>query len=340
MKVAELKKALQPHGRIQLERIVVELYKTIPKSIREEQGIDALILNPDSAKRERKAPVQPDIEAIRYELEEFLSNAYAQHYFAPNSVVPKRERPRWRFIARRLFKELCEAGEKPEQTAVAAELLQRLYVMLCHSCSEVLFNGYDSFESVGVPQADFFVAVLMGNRKIEQPRMFVRNSILLALTNSLNRYTLYDELLDIILSFLETADLKEMAIEICDNLRDEAAAGRLKMSGPGAGSFGWVRDEVFVRNLAILGWRCYMALDLADEAIRYFRTHFAEKNPEIVLFVLLQMIERDRRWDLWLRIYQEAVDSGIRPRENLRILHRDIQEKSFPEVSGGRKSGE
>ena len=57
-------------------------------------------------------------------------------------------------------------------------------------------------------------------------RMFVRNSILLALANSLNRHTRYDDLLEILVAFLEAADLKEMAIEICDDVRQEAAANR------------------------------------------------------------------------------------------------------------------
>ena len=55
-------------------------------------------------------PVHRDLEDIRSETEEFLSDAYNQYYFAPNSVIPKSKRPGWRFIARRLFKELQQAA--------------------------------------------------------------------------------------------------------------------------------------------------------------------------------------------------------------------------------------
>ena len=38
---------------------------------------------------------------LELELEEFLSDAYAQNYFAPNRFVPKSERPKWRFKVKR-----------------------------------------------------------------------------------------------------------------------------------------------------------------------------------------------------------------------------------------------
>src|SRR5690242_20656542 len=59
----------------------------------------------------------------------------------------------------------------------------------------VEISAYDSFQSVGVSQEDFFRAVLRHKRRHENPRDFVRNSIELALKHDLNRYTLYDDVL-------------------------------------------------------------------------------------------------------------------------------------------------
>jgi len=53
--------------------------------------------------RHGKNEVVQDIEALAFETEQFVSNAYSQYYYIPNSVVPKRERPQWRFTVLRFF---------------------------------------------------------------------------------------------------------------------------------------------------------------------------------------------------------------------------------------------
>lgn len=327
MKVAELREKIHAYTRQRLERIILEMYKATPKSVREMNGIDSLIINLDARRAKPRVPVRRDMEDIRAETEDFVSNAYNQFYYAPNSVVPKSKRSRWRFTARRLFKELNKAADSSTDAPAAAELLKSLYEMLCYSCRYILFSGYDSFASVGIPQVDFFRAVLVVKRKIESPREFVRNSILLALASTLNRYTLWDELLEVVVAFLETVDLKEMAIEICDDLRKEAAANQLKNLEPFKDGLESYQTRDFVNHLAILGWMCHMALDQPDGATRYFHQHYKEKDAEIALYVLLRMIKDRGCWDLWMRTYQEAVDNGIQPREELQRQSKDIQDK-------------
>jgi hypothetical protein len=78
--------------------------------------------------------------------------------------------------------------------------------MLCYSCGQILFSGYDSFDSVDIRQAEFFQAILDIERKIKPPREFICNSVLLALGNDINRYTLWEELLEIIEARLDTAE--------------------------------------------------------------------------------------------------------------------------------------
>ena len=39
-------------------------------------------------------------EELEREMEIFFENAYAQNYFAPNRVIPKSQRPKWRFMVK------------------------------------------------------------------------------------------------------------------------------------------------------------------------------------------------------------------------------------------------
>ncbi len=326
MKVAELRQRIQVYDRDKLERVILEMYKVIPKSLKEARKIDSIILKPDTKPVTPRAPATRNLVEIRSETEEFLSHAYSQYYVVPNSVVPKNKRPRWRFTVRRLFKELVHAAENPNDVLAAGHLLEGLYEMLCYSCRYVLFSAYDPFDSVGIPQVDFFRAVLDIEKKVGQSRGFIRSSVLMALGNCLNRYTLREELFEVIIACLETADLKEVVIEVCDELRKDAADGRLRDLEPFSKDGESYRAKEFVNDLAVLGWMCHMALDQPDQAVGYFRQYYAERDPEVALYVLLRLIGHCQSWALWLRIYEESLGSGVRPREALQRRYREIQD--------------
>ena len=92
MKVAELKKTIGGYRTEQLRRLLVEMYKAMPKRVKEDHGIDDMICSPASKRNNRKSEVAPDIEALASETERFVSNAYNDYYYIPNPAVPKRER--------------------------------------------------------------------------------------------------------------------------------------------------------------------------------------------------------------------------------------------------------
>ena len=203
--------------------------------------------------------------------------------------------------------------------------------MLCYSCRYTLFSAYDSFQSVGVSQEDFFRAVLRHKRRHENPRDFVRNSIELALKHDLNRYTLYDDLLEATVALLDTPDLKEIAIATCDEMWSRASTDSASPRSPSKSyedrSVEYQRSE-FLQNLARLGFLCHMALCEYEEAVEYFHKHYVWEEPEIALYVLLNMIDRHQQWDLWAKTYEQAIRSKIRPRSELKTRYLEIQERA------------
>jgi hypothetical protein len=93
----------------------------------------------------------------------------------------------------------------------------------CMSCSAIPAATHCSAPTIRFNRSEsrkriFFRAVLRHKRSHENPRDFVRNSIELAVKHDLNRYTLYDDLLEAIAAFLDTPDLKEIAIATCDEM--------------------------------------------------------------------------------------------------------------------------
>ena len=99
MKVAELNKTIGGYTTEQLRRLLVEMYKAMPKRVKEDHGIDDMICNPASKRNNGKSEVEPDIGSLASETERFVSNAYNDYYYIPNPVVPKRERSQCRFYS-------------------------------------------------------------------------------------------------------------------------------------------------------------------------------------------------------------------------------------------------
>jgi len=219
MRIADVRKLLETYSKTQLQVIIAEMYKAIPKAVKEDKNIDEILTNPDastSSKKRRKPVPVPDIESLRDETEQFIDNAYNQYYFAPNSVVSKRNRPKWRFVVKRFYKSLLAVATVEADLPIASDLLEQLYVMLCYSCSYTLFTAYDSFQSVGIEQTTFFQSVLSLKHAHEPLATFVPNAIALIVENSVNRYTLPTTLMHIAMGFFQTPDIQELGIRACD----------------------------------------------------------------------------------------------------------------------------
>lgn len=311
MKTAKLKAVIGNLSERELRLIIINLYKAIPKRLKDEKSIDSLITHPESfiTHRRRKEKEIPDIEELQDETKQFITYAYNQYYFAPNQFVHKRERPKWRFIARRLYKSLISAASVEENLPVAARLLEKLYIMLCYSCRYVLFSAYDSFNSVGISQADFFEGVLNLKYKAEKPEEFVESAIRLMINNGLNRYTLYEDLMDVVLKMLKTPDLKNIAIEKCNQIRRKLQSKPHKISA--------YQYNKMLANLAIMGFLCYVRLYEYQEGIDYFKKEHKEKDEEIKLYILLRLLKRRELSKYWKQEYELAVKNGIRPRKEL-----------------------
>lgn len=330
MKIGEIREILKGYSDEQLRAIITEMYKAIPKAIKENKDIDSMIKDTttlaQSGKRREKEVEPPDIEFLRYEVEEFIEYAYKQYYFAPNSFVHKKDRPKWRFTVKRFFKELTSAASVEENLPIASELLEKLYVLLCYACSYILFSGDDPFWSVGIEQKDFFHRVISLKYQYENKSDFIENAIALMVNNSLNRDTLYFTLMNVILEFLKTPDMNAMAVAKCDKLILTA-----KSEHPTQKTSEY-EIESKIKNLSEMGFLCYAHLYEYDNAIDYFKKNYSERDKEISLYALLRLLFQLGLKDYWLKEYEEAIKNGIQPRERLIKMYRFIQEnKKLPD---------
>lgn len=341
MKVSEVREALKKYNYEELSHLVVEMYKAIPKKVKEDKDLDTMVKDlwrykQRGAVKEQDIPIHFD--QLRQEIDRFIEYAHEQYYVAPNSVVPKKERPKWRFTVKRFFKELQRVipADKEEDAAVV-DLMKRLYEMLCYACSSYLFNAEDPFRSVGISQVDVFDIVISRKFNSGKNEESIRFAIELMIHNDLDHETVYTNLMMQIMEHLDTDDLKKIAIEQCKVLRQELDKKKQvdlkKVRDLSRYQYRW---EEKVNNLVELVYRCQIDLLEYDVAIAYFNENYQHRSKEVMLYVLLRLLLTKELKDHWVREYERAVDDGVKPREVLSKTYHYLQKNhAFPKSSYG-----
>lgn len=315
MKVQELRELLSGADRALLEKAFVESYKQFSKSKKEEvdQIIKDVLAGNDTKAAKKDTFV--NFEALKQEITEFLENAYAQNYFAPNRVVPKSQRPKWRFLVKNYIKELEKIPLESEDYGESAVLLVKLYWLLCQACNYYLFSTEDAFRSVGWKQEELFLVVVKKVLGTGYTRENISNLILYAATGGLSResLTMYQE--TVLLSELKTADVKYMAVEEAKKLIDERME-KLKPLGKYANQRYKLESEI--ENLCDLVLMTQAVLAEPDAGIQYYFKTYTMSDKEITLYRALGLMDWLGEDELWLYIYEYGVNKRkIKPRESL-----------------------
>lgn len=340
MLVSELKDILKDYQEEELRLLAVELYKAMPKGVKEDKEIDTLVREGKELlhkKKGQKAPKKPvDINSLKEEIEEFIANAYQQNYFAPNRVIPKKERPKWRFKVKAYVKDLQSVPAEGPEGLLAAELLGKLYTMVAYSCSYYLFSTEDPFRSVGIGQSEFLEIALTKRFAHGLDREAVKAGFNLTMAEGMDRETLEDELFHTLIMTLKTPDAKEMALEETIKQKEELDAGWRAASGGKKRSYGYSSAEFGYKekgnHLVELALLLYLALCDYDEGIAYFKKNYQGEGREILLYVLLRYLYFGDLKEYWVREYEEAVKKKIKPRESLQKVYTYIKENGeFPE---------
>ena len=325
MKVAELRSTIRGHSKEQLELLVVELYKAMPKALKEERDIDALVRCPDAqeVRRVKSAKKEAlDFDSVADEARTFIDYALRQYYFAPNMYVPKKERPKWRFVAKRLYRSLVQCAADPENLEEAADLVEELYLLLCKAYGVYLFSTEDPFPSVGISQVEFLRQTLaLRNGHMDKDR-FVRKAVALAADGSSSRWTYSSEIFFVALEFLTIPDLKLRAIDAARGLIAERLASVSKKRDDDERR----RVQRNVNNLTQVAFHCYARLGEFEEGIEFFNAHYIERNEEIKLYVVVRTLaDFYNQPELILDQIIKAMAKGMRPRPALIELAKSIE---------------
>jgi hypothetical protein len=219
--------------------------------------------------------------------------------------------------SRWFFKEINAAVGEPGNIERASDLLEKLYQMLCYACDFILFSAYDPFQSVGIAQTEFLDAVFALKAEHLELGKFIDDGLQLVRDSRLNRYTIGSNLAQVLVDRLRTPESLELAIERAAQLHSKP--------DPAPGPKREYCRSDGLNRLAEFGFLAYVKLSDYEKAIDFFKIHYADRDTEVSLFVLLQWLRSLKREDLWQREYERSVKAGIKPRDSLSGAYRHLK---------------
>ena len=312
MKVQELRDLLKAADRDLLEKAFVESYKHLTKKQKEEadQAITDALSGKSSKSTVKKESV--NFDELELQITEFLENAYAQNYFAPNRIIPKSQRPKWRFMVENYIKELEKISVDDANYTRSAKLLTDLYHMLCEACNYYLFSTDDAFRSVGWQQPDLFQMVVKKTFGDGYSREKVSALLLYSVSGGLSRESLHIEQESVLLAELKTSDVKYMAIEEARKLIDER---KQKLKGLKKYDSKRYSLEEEINNLCDVILMTAIELAEPSSGIEYYFQNYERSDKEITLYCALKIADWVEDEELWIKIYEYGIGKKIKPRE-------------------------
>lgn len=330
MKIQELRQLSGKADRTLLEKAFAETYKQLKKGQKEEidQTLRDILEGKENAEGSSKKKTDVSFDVLKQEITVFLENAYAQNYFAPNRVIPKSQRPKWRFLVKKYIKELQKITEKDEHYGDSVKLMTELYLMVCYACDYYLFSTEDPFRSIGWEQPDLFQALVKKTFAGGYTRENISALLLYAASGGLSMEALHLSQETVLLAELKTSDLRYTAIEEAKKLVEEKL-GKLNTLGKNDNRRYGLSSTVneLCGVILMLG----IALSEPEDGVKYYFDHCIYREKEVTLYCALDLVDFMEEDALWLQVYEYGLKKKIRPRASLAAEYQRRTGEGFPE---------
>ena len=318
MLVSEIRKEIEKYNQKEISDLVIELYKRIPKKIKEEYHIDDLIVNVnDKSKKEEKL----DFNSLKQEIIAFLEDVDNGYYSHPNKIISKSERSKWRFKVKRYIKELNKISPDAIEGIASTQILIKLYELLSEGSNYLKFSNWETFRAVGISQADFYDLIV---KRIFTKGYTTENLkiVVQLLKVPKDPYGLDEKLIETLITNLPTIDTKIKVIDLLKKEVDELA------------SLIAVEKDYHKRfnlkelhNLLVEGvFRTSISMHEVQNGILYYREHDIEIDKEITEFKILEYLENKNLIKDWIKEYESTKDK-VDYRNSIKETYERIKEE-------------
>lgn len=301
MLVNELKKEIEKYNRDGLTKIIVELYKNIPKYKKEENDIDKFIKNINSPVETKKKVVSYD--ELKKEIIYFLDCVDNDYYAEPNKIVSKKERSSWRFKVKRFYKELNNISYDNENYNEATELLIAIFKRLSIGSHRLLFCNWDTFKALGVCQSEYYdiiVKRILKNGYTEDN--LIKCIKMLYFPKDFNELSSF--MFGVFINNLEDNNVRSIALSLLED-----GVKSLKIDLKKAKDY---KSKYNIENDINSFTQCileiYILQNEYEKGIKYFKDNYEEDDNEIKEYILFRILDAYNLKDEWIKEYEKNID--------------------------------
>lgn len=320
MLVSELRKIITKYNNDEKDKIIVELYKRIPKNIKEEYDIDKFITTLDNKKPKETKVLS--IEELEKEINYFIDCANKGLYECPNKIISKKERSNWRFKVRNYYKLLNQFLPDTPEGNKATELLTKIFKVVSLGSCYLTFSNWETFRAIQVSQEEFIQNII--RRKLEEGINKENISYCVELlTVEYDPYGYYRAVLIAFENCMKTEEMKRIAITL---LKEQVIKYRSKALELKKSKKSDYRAREYIRYFIECIVDLYFYLGEVDNGINYFHKNFTETTKEVKEYILLELIENFELYDEWIKEYEKHIGK-IDYRDSLKEKYNKLKNK-------------
>ena len=315
MKVSELREIIKKYNEEDKEKIIVELYKRIPKRTKEDYNIDNYIMNLNV--KVEKSDKEFTIERLEKEVNYFVECAYSDLYVSPNKIISKSERSKWRFKVKNFYKKLNSFLPTTEDGKKATDLLKDLFIILSFGTHYLTFSSWNTFGAIQISQSEFLMNIVQ--RKLANGITDDNLSYCIELLNV--KYDPQEYHKSILISFescLKTADARYMAIEL---LKKQVWLWKEKYRQKDS-----YENKTYVNYFVECIIDIYIELCEVKNGISYFHKQYINRDKEIKEYILLEKLEEYGLYKEWILEYEKHLEK-IDYRNELKEKYKEYKKR-------------
>lgn len=301
MLVKDVRKEIEKYNKLELTEIIVELYKRIPKSKKEEYNIDDFIR--DAQTKKKKVKKEVSFIDLQKEIIYFLECVDKEYYVIPNKIISKKERSAWRFKVKRYYKELNHISPNSPNGGIATVLLIELFKRLSIGSVRLLFVNWETFRALGVSQSDYYDTLMKRILYCGYTKENLKKCVNL-LSVDKDPYQLSYDMCSKFISNLKTVDMKEDALEI---LKEEVIQLKNRLLKTKNNSIAY-EIEVNINNYVECILEINLLLNEFEMGINYFHKNYIESDKEIKEYILLNKLDELDLKKEWIKEYEQYMN--------------------------------
>lgn len=302
MLVNELKKEIEKYDKKELSSIIIELYKRIPKSKKEDYNIDEFIININNKNNKESNKTKISFEDLQKEIIYFLECVDNEYYVIPNKIISKKEQSSWRFKVKRYYKELNNILPNSQNDNIATLLLIEIFKRLSIGSNTLLFINWETFRALGVSQSKYYDTLMKRILYSGYTKENIEKCIEL-LDNPKDPYESSYDMFETFISNMKTIDTKETSLELLSNQVNNLKEN-LKTIKNHHIEFSTKEN---INNYIECILEIYLNLHEYEKGIKYFHENYIKQDKEIKEYILFCKLEELNLNTEWIKEYERNI---------------------------------